>query len=198
MLTLREAITLTLEYYNKREQEYKLDNYLEHVTEVGACASIIAAACGLNVTKAGIAGYCHDFGVLISSDRKNKTFHGLVGYEFFKSIEQDELAQICLTHSFSSKNFEIEEYKSYGEENIKRAKAILNEIELTDYDKIVTLSDHLVCMGYVHLKDRMNYIEATYNVKHEYIRRKYKNAIKLKREIENKYNCNIYKLLGLK
>ena len=198
MITLREAISLTLDIYNKKPQKLPLDDYLEHVTEVGACASVLAAACGLDVMKAGVLGYCHDIGKIISNEKQEKTFHGLSGYEYFKSKGEEELAQVCLSHSFSSKNFEINEYISYGKDNIEKTKSILDKMELTDYDRIIELSDLLVCIGYVNLKDRMRYIEYTYSIDHKHIRKKYKNAIKLKRYLEAKYGINIYKLLGIK
>ena len=203
MITLREAIRLTKDFYNKTKPFKDISGYEEHEIAVGACASILASACGLDVMKAGIMGYCHDIGKMISDEKKERTFHGLTGYQYFKSIGEDELAQICLTHTFPSIDFKSEEYASYGIENIEKAKDILINIKQTDYDKIIQLSDLLVHFNgktviYKNMKDRMLYIENEYNVKPQHIRVKYKNAIKLKRYFENKYNCNIYKLLGIK
>lgn len=203
MIILREAIKLTRDFYDKTKPYNDFSGYEEHVIAVGACASILAAACGLDVMKAGIMGYCHDIGKMISDERKTKTFHGLTGYDYFKSVGEDELAQICLTHSFPNIHFDIEEYISYGENNIKRVQSILKNVEYTDYDRIIQLSDLLVnfdgyTVFYENLKGRMNYIEKEYHVEHQHIRTKYKNAIRLKRYFEKKYNCNIYKLLGIK
>lgn len=203
MITLREAIILTKEFYIKTKPFNDISGYESHEIAVGACASILASASGLDVMKAGIMGYCHDIGKIISDERKDKTFHGLTGYEYFKSIKEDELAQICLTHSFPDINFNIEEYSSYGKDNIKKTKEILEKITITDYDRIIQLSDLLVHFNgqtviYENIKDRMEYIEKEYLIEHQYIRTKYKNAIKLKNCIERKYNINIYKLFGIK
>lgn len=199
MIDLKEAIVLSETFHNNNTPNRDFDDYQEHAIMVGACASVIAAACGLDVKKAGIMGYCHDIGKLISDEKIENTFHGLVGYEYFKSINEDELAQVCLSHSFPSKNFNYEEYSSYGKDNIIKAKSILESITLSDYDIILQMSDLLVCIsGYVNLKTRMNYIEAVYNIEKKLIRKKYKNAIMLKKYIENKYHCNVYNLLGIR
>lgn len=199
MIELKKVIEISKSFYDNNNSENDFDDYQEHVIMVGACASVIASACGLDVKKAGLMGYCHDIGKLISDEKKEKTFHGLVGYEYFKSIHEDEIAQICLSHSFPCKNFSIGEYIGYGEDNILKAKKILDNLTLTDYDVIIQLSDLLVCISsYVNLKTRMDYIEKVYSIDKEFIRRKYKNAIHLKKYIENKYNCNIYQLLGIK
>ena len=203
MLTLKEAISLTRTFYDNTKPHNEFSGYEEHEIAVGACASILASACGLNVMKAGIMGYVHDIGKMISDEKKDKTFHGLTGYEYFKSIGEDELAQVCLTHSFPNIDFNNEEYRSYGNDNINKARNILKTIELTDYDKIIQLSDLLVHFNgktvlYENIKERMNYIEHEYNVEHTHILKKYRNAIHLKRYLESKYNLNIYKLLGIK
>ena len=203
MIILRDAIRLTNNFYEKTKPFKDISGYEEHEIAVGACASILASACGLDVMKAGIMGYCHDMGKVISDEKKDKTFHGVTGYKYFKSINEDELAQVCLTHSFPDFEFKNDEYASYGLENIEEAKNILKTIQITDYDRIIQLSDLLVHFNgktvlYENMKDRMSYIEKEYHVEHYYIRKKYKNAIKLKRFLENKYNCNVYKLLGIK
>ena len=203
MIILREAIRLTKNFYEKTKPFDDFSGYEEHEIAVGACAPILASACGLNVMKAGIMGYCHDMGKVISDEKKDKTFHGLTGYEYFKSIKEDELAQVCLTHSFPNFDFNNEEYTSYGAENIEKVKNILKTIQITDYDRIIQLADLLVHFDgntvlYENMKDRMNYIEKEYHVEHRYIRKKYKNAITLKKYLEQKYNINIYQLLGIK
>lgn len=203
MLKLKDIITLSREFYDKVKPFDSYYDYEEHVVTVGACASIISAACGLDVMKAGIMGYAHDIGKLISCEKKDKTFHGLTGYEYLKSIGENELAQVCLTHSFPNINFEIEEYISYGKENIEKSKSILQTINITDYDRVIQLSDLLVNFDgrnvlYDNIKGRMTYIENAYNVNHKNIRIKYKNAIRLKLYLERKYNINIYELLGVK
>ena len=199
MIELKEAIELSKKFHKNNTPYRNFDDYQEHVIMVGACASVIASACGLNVSKAGIMGYCHDIGKLISDEKTEKTFHGLVGYEYFKSIHEDELANVCLSHSFPSKSFNYEEYASYGKDNILKAKSILESITLSDYDIIIQMADLLVGISaYVNLKTRMNYIQAVYDVEKKHIRIKYKNSIKLKKYIENKYNCDVYKLLGIK
>lgn len=197
-MDLQEALTLSRELYNKSQPDFVFENVQSHCIAVGACASIIASVCGLDIVKAGLMGYCHDMGKFVSSEEKEKTFHGITGYEFFKNRGEDELAQICLTHSFPNLDFDIEEYKSYGAENIQKAKELLKTITLTDYDLIIQISDLLVINGYSHLKDRMNFIENKYKIEHKHILIKYRNAVKLKRYIEKKYNCNLYKILGIK
>ena len=203
MITLKEAIKLTRTFYEKTKPYNDFDDFEEHEVAVGACASVLAAACGLDVMKAGVMGYCHDIGKIISDEKRDKTFHGLTGYYYFKSVGEDELAQICLTHSFSDFDFKSEEYASYGLENIDKTKNILKTIETNDSDKIIQLADLLVHFNgekilYENIKDRMDYIEKKYHVKHIYIRKKYKGAIKIKRYLEQKYNCNVYKLFGIK
>lgn len=197
MITIEEAIGLINEYKQVNDEDFI--DFLTHAISVGACASILASACKLDIMKAGVMGYCHDIGKLISDEKKEKTFHGIIGYEFFNNMKEYELAQICLTHSFPNIDFEVEEYKSYGVENIIKTKELLKKVTINDYDLIVQMADLMVCIhGYSHLKNRMVFIKNKYHIDTKFMRLKYKNAIKLKKQIEQKFNINIYQLLGIK
>ena len=77
-----------------------------HCLTAAHCAEKIASACGdMDSEKAYILGLLHDIG------RKFGTRHlGHVsdGYTYMKSLGYDEVAKICLTHSFN--NHTVDEY----------------------------------------------------------------------------------------
>ena len=77
-----------------------------HCLTAAHCAEKIANACGdMDSEKAYILGLLHDIG------RKFGTRHlGHVsdGYTYMKSLGYDEVAKICLTHSFN--NHTVDEY----------------------------------------------------------------------------------------
>ena len=101
----------------------------KHSLTAAHCAEKIARACGdMDAEKAYILGLLHDIG------RKFGTRHlGHVydGYVYMKSLGYDEVAKICLMHSFN--NHTIDEYIGKFDVTDKELTIIKNELAKTIY-----------------------------------------------------------------
>ena len=127
----------------------------KHSLTAAHCAEKIAAACGdMNPEKAYILGLLHDIG------RKFGTRHlGHVsdGYTYMKKLGYDEVAKICLTHSFNSQT--VDEYFGkfdVSEEELRLIQTELAKVEYDDYDRLIQLCDSLAgAEGVLDIVERM-------------------------------------------
>lgn len=114
----------------------------EHSYNVANAAKRIADACdNLDSNKAFVCGLLHDIGrrTGIAAVR-----HIIDGYDYTISKGWDEVARICLTHSFPVKDIEAD----IGQKDIRKEQYDfinnhLNQIEYDDYDKLIILCDAL-------------------------------------------------------
>lgn len=113
-----------------------------HSQNVASAAKRIAQACGtLDCDKAFVLGLLHDIGrrTGIAAVR-----HIIDGYDYAMSKGWDEVARVCLTHSFPVKDIDAD----IGKKDITQAqydfiRKYLSEIEYDDYDKLIILCDAL-------------------------------------------------------
>ncbi|MGN1344326.1 MAG: HD domain-containing protein [Traorella sp.] len=153
------------------------------------CACRIASYCDdLDADKAYILGLLHDIG------RKFGVRHlGHVsdGYSYMMSLGYDEVARVCLTHSFNdqtTKNY-IGKFDTTFEE-LKLIEDTLKSIELDEYDKLIQLCDALAgseCI--MNIEDRMNDVKRRYGF---YPQEKWNHNISLMKYFENKMNKEVY------
>lgn len=115
--------------------------WTKHSFYVGDAAKLIAEHSGLDGEKAFVCGLLHDIGrrTGIAAVR-----HIIDGYDYAVSKGWDEVARICLTHSFPVKNIEAD----IGKKDISKVqydfiKAYLEQIEYDDYDMLIILCDAL-------------------------------------------------------
>lgn len=120
--------------------------WTEHSRNVARAAELIALQCEkLNAEKAYVCGLLHDIG------RREGVFavkHIIDGYDYAVSRGWDEVARVCLTHSFPVKNIEAD----IGKKDITREQYdfidnYLNNIQYDDYDKLIILCDALADAG---------------------------------------------------
>lgn len=113
-----------------------------HSYHVAHAAEIIAAHCeGFHSEKAFVCGLLHDIGrrTGIAAVR-----HIIDGYDYAMSQGWDEVARVCLTHSFPVKNIEaILGKKDISKEQYDFIRHYLNHLEYDDYDKLIILCDAL-------------------------------------------------------
>lgn len=116
--------------------------WVDHSMNVAEAAKRIAQACGkLDVEKAYVCGLLHDIGrrTGIAAVR-----HIIDGYDYCISIGWDEVARICLTHSFPVKDIEADiGKKDITEQQYSFINDYLNNLEYDDYDKLIILCDAL-------------------------------------------------------
>ncbi len=163
-----------------------------HSRIAALCAEKIALACqDMDTEKAYILGLLHDIG------RKFGTRHlGHVydGYKYMLSLGYDEVARICLTHSFSVPditayigNFDITE-----EEQEEVAKA-LGQSVFDDYDRLIQLCDCLAgSEGVMDMEARMADVKRRYG---SYPQDKWDMNLYLKKLFEKRCGRNIYEVV---
>lgn len=115
--------------------------WIKHSQNVAEAAEIIAKHCGLNCDKAFVCGLLHDIG------RRNGVTavrHIIDGYDYAIAQGWDEIARVCLTHSFPVKDIEAD----IGKKDITAAQYafienFLHTVQYDDYDKLIILCDAL-------------------------------------------------------
>lgn len=142
----------------------------------------------MDAEKAYVLGLLHDIG------RKFGVRHlGHVsdGYTYMMRLGYDEVAKICLTHSFN--NHTVDEYigkLDVSEEEMKMIKAELARTVYDDYDRLIQLCDSLAgAEGVLDIEDRMNDVKKRYGF---YPQDKWDSNMRLKRYFEKKMEKDIY------
>lgn len=168
--------------------------WIEHSLNVGKAAELIASYDNeLDKNVALILGMLHDIGRRYG---KTNMRHIIDGYNFAKSKGYDLLARICITHSFTYKNIDA----IFGEwdctdEEYKFIKNYLNNVEITDYDRLIQLCDALALpTGYCLMEKRMIDVAIRHGV-NEYAVKKWKATFELQSYFESKIGESIYKVL---
>ena len=167
--------------------------WVNHSRITAKCAEKIAELCeDLDSEKAYILGLLHDIG------RKFGVRHlGHVsdGYKYMMSLGYDEVAKICLTHSFN--NSTIQEYIGkfdVSDEELDLIETALAKVNMDDYDKLIQLCDALAGSGGVlNIEDRMRDVKQRYGY---YPQEKWNSNIRLKNYFEKKTGNNIYKTVN--
>lgn len=165
-----------------------------HSRSAGVNARIIAEHCGLDGDKAYIFGLLHDIG------RRDGSWDGrhiIDGYNYMMSINQPEIARICLTHTFPSKS-EVSRYvvKMKITDEQKRFMCDYSDgIEYNDYDRLIQLCDAIsLPSGAVIMEKRLMDVALRHGVG-EYSVAKWKSFFALKALFDKKCGCNIYTFL---
>ncbi|WMJ86680.1 HD domain-containing protein [Anaerocolumna sp. MB42-C2] len=168
--------------------------WIGHSRYVAAACKNIAEHCDtLNTEKAYILGLLHDIGrrVGIVSEK-----HLLEGYKFCMSKGWEDVAQICITHSFMIQDIKTAIGKwDVTEEDYNFINKFLASIQYSDYDKLVQLCDSLaLSTGFCILEKRFVDVTRRYGV-NEYTVARWNAVIGIKEYFENLIGCSIYDVL---
>ena len=115
--------------------------WTNHSYNVAQAAKIIAENCNMDSEKAFVCGLLHDIGrrTGIAAVR-----HIIDGYDYAVSKGWNEVARVCLTHSFPVKDIEADiGKKDISQEQYTFIKEYLDRLEYDDYDKLIILCDAL-------------------------------------------------------
>ena len=160
-----------------------------HCRVAAYCAESIAKRCkDMDAEKAYIVGLLHDIG------RKYGTRHmGHVsdGYSYMMSLGYDEVARVCLTHSFTDgkTKYFIGNFDTTPEE-LKMIEDALGEITLDEYDKLIQLCDALAgSEGVLNMEDRMNDVKRRYG---SFPQEKWDGNFALRKHFEEKMQMDVY------
>lgn len=161
----------------------------DHSRVAAHCAEKIAEACGdVDAEKAYILGLLHDIG------RKFGVRHlGHVsdGYSYMMSLGYDEVAQICLTHSFNNQSTAdyIGKFDTTEEEQ-KLIEDALKIVVVDEYDYLIQLCDALAgAEGVLDIEERMSDVKHRYG---SYPQEKWDRNMELKKYFEDRMGKNIY------
>ena len=161
----------------------------KHCFTAAHCAERIALKCGdMNSEKAYILGLLHDIG------RKFGVRHlGHVsdGFTYMKSLGYDEVAKVCLTHSFN--NHSVDEYIGkfdVTDEELTLIQTELAKVSYDEYDWLIQLCDSIAgAEGVLDIEERMEDVKKRYG---SYPQAKWDSNIKLLLYFEDKMKENIY------
>ena len=112
-------------------------------------------------------------------------------YTYMKQLGYDEVAKICLTHSFN--NHTIDDYIGkfdVSDEELRLIKTELDKAVYDEYDRLIQLCDSLAgADGVLDVEDRMKDVKKRYGF---YPQAKWDTNIRLMQYFEKKMNQNIY------
>ena len=161
----------------------------DHCRVAAHCAERIAARCeGMNPDKAYVVGLLHDIGRRFGGRHLG---HVADGYSYMMSLGYDEVARICLTHSFN--NLSLDGYIGKidtTEEELKLIQTELAKISMDDYDRLIQLCDALAgAEGVLDMEERMGDMKRRYGY---YPEDKWNINLELKRYFEDKMHADLY------
>lgn len=148
---------------------------------------------GMEPTKAYVLGLLHDIG-----RRAGVTgmLHLIDGYDYMMSLNQPEVATICLTHSFAAKNVEYFEGKHDCTNEQKQFIAdFLENHEYDDYDKLIQLCDAVsLPEGACIMEKRFVDVALRHGVQ-DYTTKRWRAYLELKKYFDALCGCDVYTLL---
>ena len=160
-----------------------------HSRVAAHCAECIASYCeSLDSNKAYILGLLHDIGRKFGIRHLG---HVSDGYSYMMSLGYDEVARVCMTHSFTdgTTNDYVGKFDTSTEE-LELIQNTINSIELDDYDKLIQLCDALSgSEGVMNMEDRMNDVRRRYG---SYSQKKWDSNMALRRYFEQKMGKDLY------
>lgn len=186
----------TEEAYKILEEAEKINpgSWIDHSRHVGEAAEIIASFIPeLDKDTAKVLGLLHDIG------RRSGHFgwrHTLDGYKFLLEKNYYEAAQICLTHSFPTKEFDVECHDcNFSAEEVEFVRNFLNQTTYNDYDKLIQLCDGLANdSGFCLMEKRL----VSVSLRHGFNALTLQNwqaRFDIKKYFEEKIGQSIYELL---
>lgn len=168
--------------------------WIEHSKNVAKAAYNIASYCeGMDANKAYVLALLHDIG------RRCGVYsvkHIMDGYNFAMEKGWNEVARICLTHSYPIKDNFLEIGRiDVTKEQLEFVREYLNNIEYDDYDKLVILCDSLANEnGFCILEKRFIDTSTRYGI-FPYSLDRWLETIKIKEYFDKKINMNVYAVL---
>ena len=166
--------------------------WAKHSLNAGIAARNIAQKVpGLDENKAYILGMLHDIGRRVGIVNIPK--HVYEGYKYALGKGWDEVAKICMTHSYPLMKEEFN-YEPATEEEIA-IKKYLSECETDDYDRLIQICDALATdYGFVILEKRFVDVTRRYGIMETYIKG-WDITFQNKEYFEEKMGCSIYHVL---
>lgn len=166
--------------------------WIKHSLNVGMAARNIAQKIpSLDKNKAYILGILHDIGRRVGIVNIPK--HVYEGYKFCLENGWDEVAKICMTHSYVLMKEEFE-YEPSTKEEIEIKKYIMN-CNVDDYDRLIQLCDSLATdYGFVIIEKRFVDVTRRYGIMEGYVKG-WNKTFEIKENFEKVMGCSVYDVL---
>jgi len=191
-------------YPSKEIAEKELQNagqlnpgpWVEHSLNTGLACWYIAEKCfDLDAEKAYVLGVLHDIGRRVGVVSISK--HVVEGYKYALERGWEDVAKICMSHSFVLKDFKVKaESMEKGElEDVSCIRNYLDGVIYDDYDKLLQLCDSLaLAQGFCLLEKRFVEVGRRYGVGELTVDR-WNAVFNIKEYFEKKMGCSIYDVL---
>ena len=186
-----EILAEAQERYNEVSQVH--GRWADHCRTAAACAERIAARCpGLNPDKAYVLGLLHDVGRRWGDGHLRHVYYG---WKYMAQQGYDEVAKICLTHSFQIQG--IDAYIGHRDippEALAELTAALDAAVYDDYDRLIQLCDSIAGVdGPVDMAARMEDVRRRYG---DYPQDKWDKNFELKGYFEHWAGAELYDIVG--
>ena len=164
----------------------------DHSRTAARCAEKIAARCqGLDPDKAYVLGLLHDIGRRYGDGHLRHVYYG---WKYMQQMGYDEVARICLTHSFQIQRMDA--YignRDIPPEAVEELAAALEAVKYDDYDLLIQLCDSIAGVdGPVDMAARMEDVRRRYG---DYPQDKWDKNFALKAYFEARAGGELYQVV---
>ena len=166
--------------------------WTKHSINVGIAARNIAEKVpGMDAEKAYIVGVLHDIGRRVGI--VDIPTHVYEGYKYCMEKGWDEVARICMTHSYPLMQEEFTyELRTEAEREIKK---YIEGCQADEYDMLIQLCDALATdYGFVIVEKRFVDVALRHGIR-EYTTTRWRAYMELKQYFDALCGCDIYSLL---
>lgn len=167
--------------------------WIGHSESVAQNAKLIAERCGLDAQKAYVMGLLHDIG---RREGVSGIKHIFDGYAYMMKMGENEIARICLTHSFPLKDVHtyIGAYDC-TDEQLAFLEAFLEDTKQDDYDRLIQLCDAIsLPEGACIMEKRLMDVALRHGLP-EFSLDKWRAFLTLKQYFDQRCGCNLYEFL---
>ena len=165
-----------------------------HSYNVANAAKRIAENCrGLDGSKAFVCGLLHDIGRRVGVVSMK---HVIAGYEYAMRRGWDEVAKICMTHSYPIQDIKKDIAKiDVTEKEYKTIQKYLEKVVYDAYDHLIILCDSLTnTHGFCILEKRFVDTTRRYGM-FPFTVERWNATFAIKEEFEKKMGCSVYSVL---
>lgn len=169
-------------------------SWVKHSMSVGLNAKLIAEKVDtLDSSQAYVMGLLHDIGRRTGI---KSIMHTIDGYDYMISLNQKEIAKICLTHSYPIKDADtfFGKFDCTQEQKVFLSRFI-ESTEYDDYDRLIQLCDAISLPNGACIMEKRLIDVALRHGLPEFTTDKWKAFLGLKNYFDELCDCNIYTLL---
>lgn len=168
--------------------------WVRHSQNTGEAARRIAARCpGMDSEKAYVCGLLHDIGrrTGVAAVR-----HIIDGYDYAMAQGWDEVARVCLPHSFPIQDIEADiGKKDITPQQYRFIQQFLEQVEYDEYDRLIILCDSLAdANGFCILEKRLVDTTRRYGA-FPFTVERWNRTFAIKEAFEARIGCSVYRLL---